>query len=135
MNSNKLISFLLLLLVLTSSCKDKDADSELLLFNNELIITLEPGKWVYYSISDSIVRGKSDIGSEEQDLEWKDRLDWDIALSEYGIRTNSGTSGRGNGGLSIISDSVYNNNSFEAIAGLRYYVDTLGVAVSRPLTE
>ena len=135
MNSNKLISFLLLLLVFTSSCKDKDADSELQLFNNELIITLEPGKWVYYSISDSIVRGKSDIGSEEQDLEWKDRLDWDIALSEYGIRTNSGTSGRGNGGLSIISDSVYNNNSFEAIAGLRYYVDTLGVAVSRPLTE
>ena len=135
MNSNKLISFLLLLLVFTSSCKDKDADSELQLFNNELIITLEPGKWVYYSISDSIVRGKSDIGSEEQDMEWKDRLDWDIALSEYGIRTNSGTSGRGNGGLSIISDSVYNNNSFEAIAGLRYYVDTLGVAVSRPLTE
>lgn len=85
-------------------------------------LTLKEGQWLYYSIADSTVLGYSVIGDAEQDAEWRGRKDWDIALSEYGIRTNSGTSGMGVGGIRL-ADS------------LTWSIDTLAVTVPVPLKE
>lgn len=137
---NKKIIYTILSVLLASitfiSCRDKvKNESEPVPVKRELTLTLEPGKWIYYNISDSTVMGTSDIGDTEQDAEWHDRNDWDIALSELGIRTNSGTSGRGNGGLAVISDSLYNTVKEYSLMGLEYKPDTLSVTVIRPLKD
>lgn len=117
------------------SCHDgKGSGREPVPVRHELTLTLEPGRWIYYSITDSTVVGRSPIGDDAQDAEWGGRTDWDIALSESGIRTNSGTSGRGKGGLALISDSLYDTESENPLMTLDYHTDTLGVTVIRPLT-
>lgn len=138
MNKKTIYTLLSVLLVSLGfiSCRDKSHDeSEPVPVKRVLTLTLEPGKWIYYNISDSAVMGKSDIGDAEQDAEWRDRIDWDIALSESGMRTNSGTSGRGNGGLAVISDSLYNTEKEYSMIGLEYKADTLDVPVIRPLKD
>jgi len=126
----------LLLSVMIVSCREKgDTVHEPVPVKRELTLTLEPGKWIYYNISDSTVMGSSDIGDAEQDAEWRDRIDWDIALSESGIRTNSGTSGRGNGGLALITDSIYDLKKESSLMRLDYKADTLDVTVIKPLKE
>jgi len=126
----------LLLSVTVVSCREKgDTVHEPVPVKRELTLTLEPGKWIYYNISDSTVMGSSDIGDAQQDAEWRDRIDWDIALSESGIRTNSGTSGRGNGGLALITDSVYDLKKESSLMRLDYKADTLDVTVIKPLKE
>ena len=126
----------LLLSVMIVSCREKgDTVHEPVPVKRELTLTLEPGKWIYYNISDSTGMGSSDIGDAEQDAEWRDRIDWDIALSESGIRTNSGTSGRGNGGLALITDSIYDLKKESSLMRLDYKADTLDVTVIKPLKE
>ena len=116
-----------------SSCRDRSDDREPVEVETLLTLTLEPGKWIYYSISDSSIVGRSDIGDAEQDQEWAAQLNWDIAFSESGIRTNGGTSGRGKGGLTVISDSIYSLTKQSSLFNLVYTPDTLGVTVIKPL--
>jgi len=130
------IALSVLFSVALASCKDrKEHEHEPVPVKQELTLTLEPGKWIYYSISDSMVVGRSDIGDVEQDQEWAAQTNWDIALSESGIRTNSGTSGRGNGGLAIITDSIYELQKYSSVLNLNYKPDTLSVIVTKPLKE
>lgn len=118
------------------SCRDrKEHEHEPVAVKHELTLTLEPGKWIYYSIADSAIVGRSDIGDIDQDQEWAAQTNWDIALSESGIRTNSGTSGRGNGGLAVISDSIYELKKYSSVLNLDYTPDTLSVIVTKPLKE
>lgn len=118
-----------------SSCRDRSDDREPVEVESLLTLTLEPGKWIYYSISDSTIVGRSDIGDAEQDQEWAAQMNWDIAFSESGIRTNSGTSGRGNGGLAVITDSIYALQNVSSLMELNYTPDTLSVIVTKPLKE
>ena len=136
MNKRVLYLFAILCALSLASCRDnKTEDREPVPVTRQLTLTLEPGKWIYYNISDSMVMGKSDIGDAGQDAEWAERIDWDIALSESGIRTNSGTSGRGNGGIAFISDSLYNTEKESSLIPLQYKADTLDVTVIRPLKD
>ena len=140
MNKRKTYSIIIILVLfavaILSSCRDdKHKEHDPIPVKREISLTLEPGKWIYYSISDSTVVGRSDMGDSQQDSEWGERLDWDIAFSESGIRTNSGTSGRGNGGLALISDSLYDIESPFPLMTLDYTVDTLGVNAIRPVIE
>ena len=116
-----------------SSCRDRSDDREPVEVESLLTLTLEPGKWIYYSISDSTIVGRSDIGDAEQDQEWAAQMNWDIAFSESGIRTNGGTSGRGNGGLTVINDSIFSLTKQSSLFNLVYTPDTLGVTVIKPL--
>ena len=136
---NKKITYIALTVLLSvalTSCRDtKEQEHEPIPVKRELTLTLEPGKWIYYSFTDSTVVGRSDIGDVEQDQEWAAQTNWDIALSESGIRTNSGTSGRGNGGLAIITDSIYELQKYSSVLNLNYKPDTLSVIVTKPLKE
>lgn len=64
--------------------------------------------WVYVSLEQGKVVGSSPLGDEEQDAAWKARTDWDFALCGELIRTNSGTSGTGNGGIQSVTNKSFN---------------------------
>lgn len=134
MNKIKYAFTILAVLSLLVSCKEEVDDTPVLRLS-ETELTLEPGKWIYYRISDNTMVGRSTIGDTEQDKEWAERLDWDIAFSEGGIRTNGGTSGPGNGGITVISDDDFNLDSYQRSASLFYYPDVEDVQVIAPLSN
>ncbi len=74
--------------------------------------------WIYFSLRE----GKEVEVSEEEHAE---SLDWDIAFNRYNVRTNSGTSGCGQGGA---YDTGYTDMSAVATvpADAVYTVDTMG---------
>jgi len=134
MNKTRYIIPILAVLSLLVSCKE-EVDDAPVLHQSEAELTLEPGKWIYYRISDNTMVGRSTIGDAEEDKEWADRLDWDIAFSEGGIRTNGGASGRGNGGITVITDGDFNLDSYDKSASLFYYPDVNDVQVIVPLSN
>ena len=56
-------------------------------------------KWVYYSLEQNKQIGVSNFGDSVADTKWASRTDWDIAICGDLIRTNSGASGTGLGGI------------------------------------
>lgn len=119
------------ILVSMVSCRKDDSPKVPVPVETESTIDLRIGYWTYYSIKEACTVGYGLIGDPTDDAEWFARLDWDIAFSETGIRTNSGTSGRGNGGIRVqptVPDSL-NLNEYQSY---RYQfsdfvVDTQGI--------
>ena len=64
-------------------------------------------KWTYISFSKGEVIGTSVLGSSKEDEIWKQRTEWDLALCGKLLRTNSGTSGNGQGGILKIDGASY----------------------------
>lgn len=56
-------------------------------------------KWVYYSLEENKQVGVSNFGDSISNKKWSERTDWDIAICGDLIRTNSGASGIGQGGI------------------------------------
>ena len=65
-------------------------------------------EWIYYhftsdgqieEVGRSLYEDISTGGIAEVDNKWKERKDWDFAIHNYNIRTNSGLSGNAGGGL------------------------------------
>lgn len=63
--------------------------------------------WTYISLEDNVVVGTSPKDDPEADSQWAGRSDWDIAICGDMVRTNSGTSGNGHGGIRRIDDKSY----------------------------
>lgn len=134
MNTNRYIIVILLFVMSAFFACKKEKDEKIpVQTTNEMELTLEPGKWVYYRFSDRTVVGKSIIGNSNDDKEWYDRMDWDIALSENGIRTNSGESGRGYGGICYIDNETFYEDSYSHLSSIYYMVDTLNVPIVVPI--
>lgn len=55
--------------------------------------------WTYFNLHKNLPVGTSTFGDTHLDSVWAQRTDWDFALCGPYIRTNSGTSGIGKGGL------------------------------------
>ncbi len=62
-------------------------------------LTLEEDVWIYFSMKEGKLIGRSAFGDEAEDKEWSERSDWDIAFCNGFIRTNGGTSGKGEGAI------------------------------------
>lgn len=58
-----------------------------------------PNRWTYVLLSAHEVMGSSSLGDTHEDDLWMLRTDWDIAFCNGMIRTNSGSSGKGKGGI------------------------------------
>ena len=58
-----------------------------------------------------------------KDEEWKNRTDWDIAICGKYVRTNSGTSGNGQGGLIKVEGMSY--ESITTSVSDNFYIDIL----------
>ncbi len=67
--------------------------------NTSAPISNSNDKWVYYSLEQNKQVGVSNFGDSIADGEWAKRTDWDIAICGDLIRTNSGASGTGLGGI------------------------------------
>ena len=74
MNTNRYIIVILLFVMSAFFACKKEKDEKIpVQTTNEMELTLEPGKWVYYRFSDSTVVGKSIIGNSNDDKEEKEK--------------------------------------------------------------
>lgn len=90
----------------------------------ELTITgISDTQWTYVSLETNSVIGTSPLDDSDADAQWADRTDWDIAICGDMIRTNSGSSGKGQGGIRRLDDKTYE----EITAG-----DAVGLDQDRP---
>lgn len=64
--------------------------------------------WTYLSLEAGRVVGTALLGDEQAEAEWRQRTDWDIALCGDLLRTNSGTSGNGEGGCLVLDEAFEN---------------------------
>ncbi len=102
---------------------DGDTESETnQSYESTLELSIEDDIWRYISLSMGEVVGQSLFGDDEMDAEWAKRSDWDIALCNGFIRTNSGSSGSGSGGIQI-SDVDYDD--IESVPQSGYSVDSV----------
>lgn len=99
---------LTLTLSLTSCSSDSDDDGGIRPGTEvqSEVIDNKTSQWTYYSLENNKVIGTSVFGDSVSDRSWSERTDWDIALCGTLIRTNSGDSGKGQGGIQI-SDRQY----------------------------
>lgn len=56
-------------------------------------------QWTYFSLVRGAVMGQCGIRDTAAQRQWKQRTDWDIAICNGMLRTNSGASGIGQGGI------------------------------------
>jgi len=93
------ILVLLTALILASSCQNKGDVREPNVSAELTINGLSDTHWTYFSFSLGETVGSSEYCNEEQDAEWAKRTDWDFAICGDKIKTNSGDSGIGLGGV------------------------------------
>ncbi len=82
-------------------------------------------KWVYFSIKTGETVGTSTFLSETEDAEWSARRDWDFAICGDYLKTNSGSSGEGRGG--ILRDGTHNFQTLTEAPSEGYLTDTESV--------
>lgn len=91
------------------SCADNEGESAP---DNDVELTvsdISDNQWTYISLENNTVVGQSDKNNPSADADWASRTDWDIAICGDMIRTNSGTSGNGAGGLRRLDGHSYDN--------------------------
>lgn len=98
----------------------------------EAMITIDgvdDNTWTYFSFDKGGVVGKSDVLSKEDDAKWRGRSDWDIAICGEHIRTNSGTSGNGQGGIAV--DQKWDYASVKEAPESGYIIDSKGHIIKK----
>jgi len=93
------IIFLALAVIVSASCKN---EVEMLPNNISAEMTISglgDEYWTYFSFAKGETVGCSDYCDAEQDALWAERSDWDFAICGNKIKTNSGDSGKGMGGV------------------------------------
>lgn len=99
--------------------------------DSRLVINLSGNDiWTYISLTDRKIVGTSAFGSENGDKKWQGRLDWDIAICDKHLRTNSETSGNGKGGILKFEGAAYEAIK-SSIPNADFAVDTLLQTYSR----
>ena len=84
-----------------SSCEDKDN-----LFQKSepkeglaILDCTSYTQWNFFSFAKGEIVGSCDAGNEADNEAWRDRTDWDLAFHRQDVKTNSGKSGNGKGGI------------------------------------
>lgn len=124
MKTNRILFSFALAAILCCSCKHSTEDTPPVAAE-VTIGGLEDGKWVYFSIRDGKTVGESTFLSEKEDKEWAKRTDWDFAICGDYIKTNSGTSGKGEGG--ILRDGSHNFQTLKNAPSGGYLIDGEGI--------
>jgi hypothetical protein len=65
-------------------------------------------KWIYFSFEEGAKVAESAV------LESRDELDWDLAFQRYNVRSNSGESGSGEGGI-LAADGKIGKEGWDAL--------------------
>lgn len=121
----------LIVSLMFAGCSNKDADPAdvpaPVEVNTLTVEGLSEDAWTYISFENGKVVGSSELGNEEEDAAWAVRKDWDIALCGKLLKTNSGTSGEGQGGILPVSDKSF--NAIDTAPAEGYLVDTDDVVI------
>ena len=100
---NKIILFLSLVPFI-ASCQSDDVVNET--FKDvTMTMTVTDSTWTYINMERGKIVGTSSVKDKDADASWHDRTDWDVAFSGDKIRTNGGTSGKGEGGVVVIGQA------------------------------
>ena len=81
--------------------------------------------WTYFSFEKGEVVGTGKFDDEESDAEWYARKDWDFAICGDRIKTNSGTSGEGLGGVQ--KDNTHNFTTLATAPTEGYLTDEIQI--------
>lgn len=107
-NKNFLLSLLFIALLsgLFISCEDEEPlpteNKTLTLYTKDFTL------WHYFTFEgDSVVGTGSADPEDSDDAAWKQRTDWDLAFHYNDVRTNSGKSGAGDGGMLEASETDF----------------------------
>lgn len=112
-------AFLLIFSFFVISCQsDKSSENTKLPDSQLTVESVSDTCWTYISLDRNEVVGTSPLDSPESDEEWRQRSDWDIAICGDMLRTNSGTSGIGDGGIVRIDDAIYESLDEESFPPL-----------------
>lgn len=124
MHKLKTIALVAMAIALASCSSDSGGDAPSRV--DLLSIQLTPDTWTYISLNNGKTVGTSELGDEAADRLWRDRTDWDIALCNGVIRTNGGTSGRGQGAITS-SPQSFESVDPSAVSTLQVDADTVTV--------
>lgn len=86
-----------------SSDNGSDSDESKVTAQGSLDIPTQADTWTYVSLQDGKTIGTCALGDSTSESQWAKRKDWDIAVCNGIIRTNSGSSGQGKGGITQTS--------------------------------
>ena len=122
---------ILLLLLLAACAKESGSDTPEVPDEVRTLTVegLDSTRWPYISFESGAVVGTSELGNTADDASWSQRSDWDIALCGELVRTNGGTSGRGQAALQAMPSKSFNAIDLAPESG--YVADSTGVVVRR----
>jgi len=88
--------------------------------------------WLYINLRTGQMFNRNKVNEDITEGEQKNRLDWDIAFCGYRLRTNSGTSGNGQGAAADLGNGQYEKWTTVAQlpADLQWAVDDHSVSVT-----
>lgn len=113
-------------MILTSCSTDSPDNNPSTPVNHLLTVDIPDNQWTYVSLKSGAVVGTCALGDSAAVDGWSRRTDWDIALCNGVIRTNSGKSGAGRGGITV-SSSAYDDTQISPSAN--YSTDSNTVRV------
>ena len=95
------LPFILLLALLCAACHDDSSPKHI---EGDLSLDLQGAGWTFVSLETGIILGTCALDDTLTLNDYAQRTDWDVAFSSEGhLRTNSGLSGNGQGGISTSS--------------------------------
>ncbi len=89
------------------ACDDDDDDPKPAENDTLSLYTKNYTIWHYFSFENGIIGTGSADPEDTDDATWKARTDWDLAFHYKDIRTNSGNSGDGQGGMIEASETDF----------------------------
>lgn len=118
--------FIIFAVCLLSACNDdSDGSGDKVAIENMVTLPLaDESQWTYFSFAKGSIVGYSAFDSEEEDRQWASRNDWDIAFCGERMKTNSGTSGQGNGGVIYHENITYDEATEAPASGYSIDVET-----------
>ena len=105
------------------ACKKEKDEKIPVQTTNEMELTLEPGKWVYYRFSDCTVVGKSIIGNSNDKLIVKRFLAIFYPAAEFNKISVT---------VEVDNETFY-EDSYSHLSSIYYMVDTLNVPIVVPI--
>ena len=93
--------------------------------------------WIYYNLRTGEIFNAYQVNSDIREGEQKTRTDWDLAFCGNKLRTNSGTSGNGRGGVADMGFQGYDRwrNVSQLPHDLQWVVDTDNVSITMSQRE
>jgi len=94
------ITFTLLTMSCLFSCNKDELFQKIMPKEGEVILDCSSyTQWHFFSFDEEKIIGSCDANNETEYNKWFNRTDWDLAFHRQDIKTNSGKSGNGKGGI------------------------------------